>query len=87
MQRPQAARTRVKRQDAGGASAGAVSGTAEGYGTAGSSDASEASAEQGEFAPAKKRRRRRKPQGERGAAPDAPAGFFEPPASGDASGR
>ena len=87
MQRPQQARTRVKRQDAGGTSAGAVSGMPEGYSTAGSSDASEASAEQGEFAPAKKRRRRRKPQGERGAAPDAPAGLFEPPASGDASGR
>ena len=61
MQKPQQARTRVKRHDAGGASAGAFSGTPEGYGTADSSDASEASAEQGEFAPAKKRRRRRKP--------------------------
>ncbi len=87
MQRPQQARTRVKRQDAGGASAGAVSGTREGYSTAGSSDASEASAEQGEFAPAKKRRRRRKPQGERGDTRDAPAGLFEPPVLGDASGR
>jgi poly(A) polymerase len=38
----------------------------------------------GETAAPRKRRRRRKPQGERGAAPEAQAGAFEPPASGEA---
>ena len=60
MQRPQQARTRVKRQDAG-TGMGVSAGTPEGYGTADSSGPSEASAPEGEFAPAKKRRRRRKP--------------------------
>jgi poly(A) polymerase len=61
MQRPQQARTRVKRADAVGASSGSGSSAAEGYAGAGSSEASDPSAPQGEFAPAKKRRRRRKP--------------------------
>jgi poly(A) polymerase len=61
MQKPQQARTRVKRADAGGAGSGLVSGAPDGYGAAGSSEPSDASAPQGEFAPAKKRRRRRKP--------------------------
>jgi poly(A) polymerase len=61
MQKPQQARTRVKRNDVGGTGPNAHSGAPEGYGTMGSSDAADASAPQGEFAPAKKRRRRRKP--------------------------
>jgi poly(A) polymerase len=82
MQRPQQARTRVKRVDAGGVSSDAAAGTADGYGASPSADASAgASAEPGEFAPAKKRRRRRKPanRGEAGGpAGDQPQNIIAP---------
>jgi poly(A) polymerase len=81
MQRPQQARTRVKRHDAGGGSSGAAAGTADGYGMAAPSESSEASAPQDEFSPAKKRRRRRKPanRGEAGGpAGDQPQNIIAP---------
>jgi poly(A) polymerase len=81
MQKPQQARTRVKRHDAGGTSPDANFGVPEGYGTVGSADASDASVPQGEFAPAKKRRRRRKPvnRGEAGGpASDQPQNIGTP---------
>jgi poly(A) polymerase len=69
MQKPQQARTRVKRHDADARSDAAPEGSVRrnSHDVAGSSDSSgpsesfDASAGQGEFAPAKKRRRRRKP--------------------------
>ena len=84
MQRPQQARTRVR-----GVSVAAPLGTDD----VTTRLALQPTGEEAEFTHAdeatapRKRRRRRKPQGERGAAPDAPAGLFEPPASGDSSGR
>ena len=51
------------------------------------SAAAHTEAHSGNAAAPRKRRRRRKPQGERGAAPEAQSGLFEPPASGDAPGR
>ena len=89
MQRPQQARTRVRGMSAvapvGTDPAAArlaqqSTGDLAGFTEGGLTEAGDATAP-------RKRRRRRKPQGERGAAPDAPTGLFEPPASGDASGR
>ena len=63
MQKPQQARTRVRRHDAGGASSGVISNAPESYGTGLSESlpSSDSSIPQDESAPAKKRRRRRKP--------------------------
>ena len=81
MQKPQQARTRVKRHDAAGTGSGAMSGTPEGYGAAVPSEAPDASTHEGEFAPAKKRRRRRKPanRGDAGGpASDQPQNIIAP---------
>jgi len=80
MQKPQQARTRVKRQAAGGASSGAVAGPSEDYGLAAPPEFPDASTLQDEFAPAKKRRRRRKPtsQGDTAPGSDQPQNIATP---------